>query len=357
MFTSRIARFTATAATIAATASFGLAGAGTVLADGSDPHGGGAGNAIQVYRRAADGTLTAAEVVATGGLGAGNSLGSQGAIVIDGRHLLVVNAGDSTVSSFVIGRRGLELRDVESSGGTRPVSVTVHDDTVVVLNAGSDSISALHLNGRGDLRPIEGSTRSLSGSGVGGAQVQFADDGESVVVTEKTTSKIDVFEVDEGEIGEASVFDSAGAVPFGFDIDRRGHVVVSEAAPGALSSYRLRDGQLAVVTSSLPDTQRAACWVEISRDGRWAYTTNAASATVSSYRVARDGSLSLVAAVAATTGAGPTDIAQSDDGAFLYVRVGSGTVDAYAIGGDGSLTSIGQIAGATSVGTAGLAAV
>lgn len=335
-------------------ASDGGPSGGHVFQATNDP----AGNAIQVFDRSADGSLTVGALVPTGGLGSGDSLGSQGALVRDRKHVLVVNAGDSTVSSFVLRRGGLVLRDVAPSGGVRPVSVTVHDDTVYVLNAGSDTISGLRLDGDGDLQPISNSTLPLSGTGVGGAQIQFSNDGDELIVTEKSTAKIDLYRVgDNGRASGPQVIDSVGAVPFGFDIDRNDHVIVSEAAGGALSSYRLRHDELEVVTASLPDTQAAACWVEISRNGRFAFTTNAASGTISSYSIARDGSLSLLAAVAATTGAGPTDLAESADGANLYVRVRSGAVGAFAIGGDGSLTPLGEIAGAPSIGTSGLAAV
>ena len=106
-----------------------------------------AGNAIQVFDQAADGTLAVSALVPTGGLGTGNSLASQGGITRDGRTLLVVNGGDNTISSFVITRDGLSLRDVEASGGVRPVSVTVDDDVVYVLNVGSDSITGKDITG------------------------------------------------------------------------------------------------------------------------------------------------------------------------------------------------------------------
>jgi 6-phosphogluconolactonase len=362
MFRSRISRVLGAAAlalvagALAASpveAKGGTHSVGQVFQATNDP----AGNAIQVFDRAADGSLTVGELVATGGLGSGDSLGSQGAVVRDDRHVLVVNAGDSTVSSLILRRGDLELRDVVSSGGVRPVSVTVHGDTVYVLNAGSDTISGLRLERDGDLRPISNSTLPLSASGVGGAQIQFSSDGDKLIVTEKTTAKIDVYRL--GRNGRATgpvVFDSIGAVPFGFDIDRYDNVIVSEAADGALSSYRLRRDGLEVVTPSLPDTQAAACWVEISRDGRFAFTTNAASGTISSYTIGRGGSLSLLAPVAATTGAGPTDLARSDDGAHLYARVRSGAVATFAIGDDGSLTPLGEFSGAPSIGTSGLAA-
>ena len=362
MFRSRISRVLGAAALALvagalaaspAAATGGRHSVGQVFQATNDP----TGNAIQVFDQADDGSLTVGELVATGGLGSGDSLGSQGAVVRDDRHVLVVNAGDSTVSSLILRRGDLELRDVAPSGGVRPVSVTVHDNTVYVLNAGSDTISGLRLERDGDLRPISNSTLPLSATGAGGAQIQFSSDGDRLIVTEKTTAKIDVYRV--GRHGRAAgpvVIDSVGAVPFGFDIDRHDNVIVSEAAGGALSSYRLRRHGLEVVTPSLPDTQAAACWVEISRDGRFAFTTNAASGTISSYAIGRGGSLSLLAPVAATTGAGPTDLARSDDGASLYARVRSGAVAVFAIGDDGSLTPLGEYSGAPSIGTSGLAA-
>jgi 6-phosphogluconolactonase (cycloisomerase 2 family) len=316
-----------------------------------------AGNAIQIFDRASDGTLTVGALVPTGGLGTGTSLASQGAVMRDGDRLLVVNGGDNTVSSFEITDHGLSLRDVEPSGGVRPVSVTVNDHIVYVLNAGSDSISGFRLNGHGNLSPIAGSTRSLSGTGTGAAQVQFTRDGDALVVTEKATSKIDTFTVaDNGLVTAVTVTASAGTVPYGFDIDRRDHVVVSEAATGSVSSYQLHDGALTLVTGALADTQGAPCWLIVSHDGRYAFTTNAASATISSYRIAKDGSLTLLSAVAGTTGAGPTDVAQSSDGRFLYARVRNGDVAAFAVDFDGALTSLGTVTGATSVGPSGLAA-
>ena len=316
-----------------------------------------AGNAVQVFDQASDGTLTVGPVVSTGGLGTASSLASQGGIARDGRTVLVVNGGDNTVSSFVITRNGLSLRDVEPSGGLRPVSVTVNDDVVYVLNVDSDSISGFRLNDRGNLRPIAGSARSLSTTGTGAAQVQFTRDGDVLVVTEKATNKIDTFRVNShGLVTSSTVTDSIGQVPYGFDIDRRDHVIVSEAATGSVSSYDLDHGQLSNITGALADTQAAPCWLITSTDGRFAFTTNAASGTISSYRVGRDGSLSLLAAVAGTPGAGPTDIARSSDGRFIFARVRSGDVATFAVGQDGALTSLGTVTGATSIGSSGLAA-
>ncbi|MEY2445304.1 MAG: 6-phosphogluconolactonase, partial [Ilumatobacteraceae bacterium] len=115
-------------------------------------------------------------------------------------------------------------------------------------------------------------------------------------------------------------------------------------------------GHLANITGALVDTQAAPCWLIASANGRFAFTTNAASGTISSYRIGHDGSLTLLSAVAGTPGAGPTDVARSSDGRFIFVRVRNGDVATFAVGQDGFLTSLGTVTGATAIGSSGLAA-
>src|SRR3989442_8703623 len=96
------------------------------------------GNAVAVFARAADGTLTVAGTVPTGGIGTGSGLGSQGALALseDGRWLFAVNAGSNDVSIFRVTPTGLSWTSRIPSGGTKPISVTVHDKLLYVLNGG-----------------------------------------------------------------------------------------------------------------------------------------------------------------------------------------------------------------------------
>ncbi len=118
------------------------------------------------------------------------------------------------------------------------------------------------------------------------------------------------------------------------------------------------NGDLVLITPALGDTQSAACWVVIPSNGRFAYTSNTASGTISSYAVSFGGSLALMNITAAATGAGsvPIDMALSGDSRFLYVRTaGNGGISGFRIAPDGSLT---MIAAATGVpaGAQGVAA-
>ena len=314
-----------------------------------------AGNGIAVFDRYADGTLQPAGTVATGGLGAGASLHSQGGLARDGHLVFAVNAGDDSVSALYAGGQGLELRDTVSTHGDFPVSVTVRNGIGYVLNQGSDTISAFRYDPDGGLRWIAGSTRALTANPAGGtvdaAQVSFTPNGNELVVTERATNSIDTFAVSHGLAGTATSHASAGTTPYGFDFDRSGDLLVSEAASGSASSYRVRP--FTTVTGALADTQRAACWLVVS--GSHAYVVNAASASISSYTINADGSLELSQAVAATASAGATDAAVSPDHRTLAVRLAAGSVATWQIGQDGSLTSAGTAPG-TAIGSAGLGA-
>ncbi|HEU0079640.1 MAG TPA: beta-propeller fold lactonase family protein [Longimicrobiaceae bacterium] len=329
-----------------------------------------AGNAVLAFDRSADGTLSPAGSFPTGGTGTGAGLGSQGALVLsdNGQWLLAVNAGSDQVSVFRVRPDGLELTDTEASGGDMPISVTVQGRLVYVLNAGgAGNISGLTLSPHGELAPLPGSTRPLSAAGVGPAQVEFSPDGDVLVVTEKMTDRIVTYAVGgDGLAGPPIPHASAGTTPFGFAFSGRDRLIVSEAFGGApdasaTSSYILGGGgSPTTVSPSVPTTETAACWVAVSRDGRFAYVTNTGSGSVSGYAVARDGTLTLLDAdgVTAMTGPGsmPIDEDFSRDGRFLYVLgAGSHAVHAFAFAADGSLAPVDRDPGLPA-GSVGLAA-
>jgi 6-phosphogluconolactonase len=325
-----------------------------------------AGNAVKAFQRSGDGSLSPAGEFATGGTGTGAGLGNQGALVLDGRRLFAVNAGSDSISSFRVSRDGLELIDTDPSGGDQPISLTVDDGLLYVLNAGgAGDITGHTISRHGALSPLVGSTRPLSGPGSGPAQVSFDPRGETLVVTEKNTNLIDTYDVDS-ETGLASGPNpqpSAGATPFGFGFDGRGHLIVSEAFGGApdqsaVSSYAVEDGLIDVITPSAGTTETAACWIVVTKNGRFAYTTNTGSGSISGYRVSQGGTLTLLDADGQTglTGPGPIDMALTGNSRFLYsLNSGDGTISGFRVNADGSLAPIGGASGVPTVAT-GLAA-
>ena len=192
--------------------------------------------------------------------------------------------------------------------------------------------------------------------------MEFSRDGKLLVVTEKATNRIDTFAVGpDGRAGEVRSQPSAGQTPFGFAFDRRGHLIVSEAFGGApdasaMSSYDVAgDGAIAAISPVVPTGQTAACWVVVS--GRFAYTTNTGSGSISSYGIDRDGSIALLESVAAETGpgSGPTDMALDADQHLFVLNAAGRTVGAYRVRGDGRLVLVDIVGGLPPAAT-GLAA-
>jgi 6-phosphogluconolactonase len=315
-----------------------------------------AGNAVKVFHRSGGGALSPGGEFATGGLGSGTGLGNQGGLVLDGNRLFAVNAGSDSISSFRVQGHGLELIDTDPSGGDQPISLAVNDDLLYVLHAGgAGDITGHTISRPGALSPLVGSTRPLSGAGVGPAQVSFGPRGMTLVVTEKDTNLIDTYEVDPdtGLASGPNPQPSAGTTPFGFAFDRRGHLIVSEAfgsaADGsAVSSYAVDDGLIAPITASAATTETAACWIVVTENGRFAYTTNTGSASISGYAVSPGGELNLLDADGRTglTGPGPIDVALAGNGRLLYsLNSGDGTIGGFRVAADGGLTPIGGASG------------
>jgi 6-phosphogluconolactonase (cycloisomerase 2 family) len=184
------------------------------------------------------------------------------------------------------------------------------------------------------------------------------------VVTEKNTNVIDVFPVDRrGRAGTPSENPSNGTTPFGFAFDPQGRLIVSNANGGmtdasSLTSYSVRrDGTVATLDGPEGTNQTAACWVVVTGDGRFTYTTNTGSGSITGYRIGRDGSLTILDpdGVTATTGEGPIDVDLTGNSRYLYTLNGdSDSVSIHRVGDDGSLTPQGVMSGlpATAVGLA-----
>jgi 6-phosphogluconolactonase (cycloisomerase 2 family) len=346
----------AMAVTVSSLAAHAAPGAVYTLSNSSS------GNAVLVFSRAANGQLSPAGMFPTGGLGSGKGLGNQGALTIDAgnRFLFAVNPASNSVSVFRIKENSLQWIEADPSGGVFPISLTVNRGVLYVLNNGgaagsTDTIAGFSVSHDGHLTPIV-SGLALSAATVGPAQIGFDTDSDVLLVTEKSTNNLDVFSVDaNGVAGGPTVIPSAGETPFGFAFGKRNQVLVSDAFggaanAGAVSSYLVAGNSLETITGVASDQQSAPCWVVITNDGRFAYTTNTGSGSVSGYKIGFNGGLQLLNAsgVTASTGTGstPLDAAFSNDGRFLYVLTpGTNNIQGFSLGSDGSLTPLTQVAG------------
>ena len=316
---------------------------GAVYVATNDP----AGNEVVAFTRLANGELLSAPTrFSTRGQGSGGPLGNQGGLALteDERFLLAVNARSDDVTVFLVQADGLEVRELEPTGGQRPISIATHDNWVYVLNGGGlaggiDQIAGFQLTAFGTLLPLAGSVQHLSAPSTDPAQISFSPDGSFLVVTEKMTNKVTVFAVSSDGIAAAPHSQpSAGPTPFGFGFGVRDQLFVSEAFGGrtdssAVSSYVISGtGRFRVIDASAPTTETAACWIAVTPGGRFVYASNTGSDSITGYAVSFDGGLSLLDqnGITAKTGDKPIDLDLSNDGQFLYV-LGSG---------DGSITAM-----------------
>ncbi|EFO28877.1 conserved hypothetical protein [Roseibium sp. TrichSKD4] len=251
----------------------------------------------------------------------------------DGKHLIVVNPGDATISLLKVAEDGaLAAVNSVKASDKFPISIAINGSKVVVASVGKDngsgSIGAFELKD-GELVAVEGSRRDLMARP---STIRFSSDGNHVIVNELVTGKIHAFAHDGKTLSEKPVSTvnspvSEGrfqAIPVGFTITQRGDkdiVLMSEArfltpdfmlrpgsgevlqSPGfswqtsSLSTYSLtKDGQLELISgdvltgyNGIEGGELSNCWVVLSKDGNTLWSINPLSSSYSSFDIAEDG--------------------------------------------------------------------
>jgi 6-phosphogluconolactonase (cycloisomerase 2 family) len=364
-------------------------------------------NDVVAFARKADGTLRELGRFPTGGVGSGSfEDAAQGLVLgtaegeaspiqnVDQAELLfAANAGSSTISVFRVNSDGLDLISHVPSGGKRPVSLTVNNGLLYVLNSGESdrrlvlgpnnfldncshgdrpSVTGFRITGSGGLTPIEDSTRSLGGRGSSGcSQVSFTPDGETLIVTERTATMpgqtkdkkgvITTFDVRfDGALGARRLIDPSGTGPFGFNFLKDGTLIVAEqngalANPGGggAVSYQVNsDKSLQPINGTVDNGQTDTCWIVVTDDQKLAFAANAfTGGSITSYRVRDDGGLELLHPLASAPDGrdanndlvqdGLTDMALSRDTSFLYqLNSIDGTLWVFRVNPDGLLSHI-----------------
>jgi 6-phosphogluconolactonase (cycloisomerase 2 family) len=305
-------------------------------------------NALAVYQQRSDGSLVpvAGSPVPLHGRGlTGGDIDEQGAIRVHGEWVLAVNPGSDTIA--VLRKQGSGLAHVAGSpfpsGGSTPLSLTVHGNLVYVANQaapfanpkGLPNITGFRISAAGQLAPLPRSTVEFP-AGQGPAQVEFSPHGQTLVATAgfqaDGASRLYSFKVQpDGRLqaGPNSPIEPQGASgTVGFSWAPTGDRVFASLFKGsAVIGFRVDPATAAIeqATKPLGDDQQAACWTAISRDGRTLYVGNFVSNSISAFDVSANGDLTLLSSVPrrGATGKDTKDIELSKDGKYLYA-VGSG---------------------------------
>jgi len=375
-------------------------------------------NAIVHYRWSTSGALAEVERVATGGAGSGelspiyhvnrpNDFEGAGSVILtpDRRFLFATNAGDNSVSSFAVDKEGrITLLDVKltgnpTSGGAKSVAYAPSSRTLFVLHTfGPDELRLMSVDEKGNLtaRPERYSVSTKEWPNRGATMALLSPDGKFLVVgttfDELPSRKnpdgslilwiphkdgalhiiasnapdpdgIAVFPVGEdGALREPSFYDARGASPFyiAFLHNRPDTFIIGFAISDGVAMGRIdADGKINVISKLVQiDTSAGLpselCWLAVSPDDRFVYSTNFGYSTVSSFRI--DGTVLSIAkdpaspkvrgdgtfrAINGVVSSGPSDSWLTPDGAYLYQIYGNASkLIGYATRPDGSLAQV-----------------
>jgi len=373
-------------------------------------------NAIVHYHWSANGALAELERVATGGAGSGelspiyhvnrpNDFEGAGSVILtpDRRFLFVANAGDNSVSSFAVNKEGrLTLLDVERTGntqdgGAKSVAYDPSSRTLFVVHTfGPDHLRLMSVDSEGKLtpRPERYSVNTTDWSNRVPTMAVLSPDGKFLFVgtafDELPSRKnpdgslilwiphngalhviasnapdpdgIIVFPVGEdGALREPSFYDARGASPFyiAFLHNRPDTFLVGYAVSNGVSVGKVdANGKITVSAPVTLDTSAGVpselCWLAVSPNDRWVFTTNFGYSDISSYRI--DGNVLSIAkdpaspkvpgdgtfrGIDGVVSSGPSDSWISPDGAYLYQIYGNASkLVGYATQPDGSLEEV-----------------
>jgi len=375
-------------------------------------------NAIIHYHWSANGALAEVERVATGGAGSGelspiyhikrpNDFEGAGSVILtpDRRFLFTTNAGDNSVSSFAVDKEGrVTLLDVKptgnpTNGGAKSLAYAPSSRTLFVLHTvGPDHLRLMSVDEKGKLtaRPEQYSVNTKDWPNRGPTMVVLSPDGKFLVVAtafdELPSRKnpdgsvilwiphgpdgtlhvivsnapdpdgIVVFPVGkDGGLGEPSFYDARGAVPFyiAFLHNRPDTFLIGFGVGDGLAMGRIdAEGKINVDPIVKIDTSAGlpseVCWLAVSPDDRFVFTTNFGYSTISSFRIDGNG-LSIAKdpaspkvkgdgtfrAIDGVVSSGPSDSWLTPDGAYLYQIYGNASkLVGYATQRDGSLKEV-----------------
>jgi 6-phosphogluconolactonase len=360
----------AASALLSAASPKGNAGAVYVMTNSADK------NEVIAYERDGQGKLSYEASYDTGGRGSGgitDPLESQGSLMLSQDHsvLFAVNAGSGTVSVFQVRKSGLLLLGKKESGGSQPVAVAEHNNLVYVLNSGgAGSVVGYSLDIGGQMHEIKNSTQFLTATTTGGASIAFSPDGQFLAVTERVANNIDTFRVKaDGTLDPIVVNADPAPGTFSLTFAPTGQMLVSEtgvagaANASAMSSYSIgSNGKIVAISQSVAAFAAGNCWNAITPNGKYVYTSNSGSDSISGFAIGKGGVLTPIGATVVgtnPTGSHNVDIAVSTDGKNVYtINSVSGTIGMFGINADGTLTNLGDAGDLPkSVGFNGIAAL
>lgn len=288
-----------------------------------------ANNTIYSFNWTENGDLSTSKAFSTGGAGTGNPLRSHGSLVTtpDGKFLLAVNAGSSSISVFSISGDELVLTDNQAVSGANPVSITTGNGLVYVLHTGGNGgLTGFSLGSLGKLSVINGAQVSFGSAGLNPIQVAFSGDFKGLMVTNRDSASISYYSLNtDGTIAGNSSFTTAGAAPCGISPSSSNSFLVAQQRADSVGVLHLEIGTSGIsqVGSSFyrqTGISGAVPAILSVPNGKFHYLLNDFNSSISLYTInPANRQPFLFKQVAAVTPPQPVGIACSKDSRFLFV--------------------------------------
>jgi 6-phosphogluconolactonase (cycloisomerase 2 family) len=301
-------------------------------------------------------------------------------VIVNPQHTLLfsANQGSDTIAVFHIQPNGA-LKAVDGSpfpsGGKAPSSLGLSGNTLVVSNKAQDGVRDLKsvaptyttfsVATDGTLTPVAGSTiKADPGSSPTDASVPARG---GVAFGTEESGPIRSFSVSKGGVltqAPGSPYDPpAQAFAAGFDDSKKfalgvaAHPVRNLVYMGlptipalAVYSFDPKNGKLTFVNSVPVQGAYLPCWIQVTKDGRWLYTSNADTDNITVFDIRNATSPKQIQTLSYQTPGNPWNIQLSADDKFLFgitprdtlkVPEGEGNTEhVMSIGSDGKLTEL-----------------
>jgi 6-phosphogluconolactonase (cycloisomerase 2 family) len=306
------------------------------------------GNAVLAYDIQADGSLNAlsGSPFLTGGRGFFDPSFALGPfdvdqeMAVDRNVLYAVNAGSNDISALRIAEDG-SLSPLHgqpfSSGGSTPVSLGVHDRYLVALNSAQDpaqaddgslpglTASAIQLDG--GLRLLKTSASPLTADAQP-SQVLTTDTGPFVFNAEfPGGGHLNAFfQEPNGKLVQTdSVLlpmeaNNVQPLPLGLWTNPRApYVYVGFVNTNEIGVYTVTKAGKLQFVRKVPNSGVAVCWLRVSDDGRFLYTSNTTDNSMSVYDLSAPASPVEIQHISVGGTGGVEQFSLTQDGHFLYL--------------------------------------
>ena len=300
-----------------------------------------------------------------GGFGGLGTIGGEGTTAV----VYVANSGSNNVSGYTINPSTGALAAIPGSpfgnvSAPSAVAVSSNGFFTYAANRQANNVTAFRVGTNGALLLGESTPAAPNPAPVGTAPraLAISQDSRFLYVANSGSDSVTVFSIGTAGIltrvpptpANPNPVAAGGSSPIALATSPTGRFVyVANSTSNTVTAFQIEtSGLLTQVPPAGPGTNPISVSgtgptaLAMSSNGQFLYVTNGASNTVTAFQIATSGLLTLVPPTGSnpnpvsTSGATPNGIAVAPNGAHLYIANGEGNVSALAIGGNGLLTLV-----------------